>query len=123
MLRQHDLALEGVQLALGEVRLSLEKPADAEAAFRAELTDFPNSVAAYTGLAKALYAADRLSEAEQTVTALLASAPTPVGYAAAIRLYSTFGNAARAAELRSDARGRFPAESSLARSERNARTR
>ena len=122
MLRQHDTALEGVHLTLGDVRLSLEKPADAEAAFRAELTDFPNSVAAYTGLAKALYASDRLPEAEQTITALLASAPTPVGYAAAIRLYSTFGNAARVAELRSDARGRFPADSSLARSERNART-
>jgi len=118
MLRQHDLALEGVQLALGEVRLLLEKPADAEPAFRAELAHFPNSVAAYSGLAKALYAADRLPEADQTITALLASAPTPSGYAAAIRLYSTFGNAARAAELRSDARARFPAEFSLARSER-----
>ena len=118
MLRQHDTALEGVQLTLGEVRLALEKPADAEAAFRAELTDFPNSVAAYSGLAKALYASDRLPEADQAITALLASAPTPVGYAAAVRLYSTFGNTARAAELRSDARGRFPAESSLARSER-----
>ena len=122
MLRQHELALEGVHLTLGEVLLSLERPADAEAAFRAELADFPNSVAAYSGLARALYASDKLPEVDQTITALLASAPTPVGYAAAIKLYTAFGNSARAAELRSDVRGRFPAESSLARAER-VRTR
>jgi len=122
MLRQHELPLEGVQLTLGEVLLSLERPADAEAAFRAELTDFPNSVAAYSGLAKALYASEKLTDADQTLTALLESVPTPEGYAAAIKLYTAFGNPARAAQLRSDARGRFPAETSLARAER-VRTR
>jgi tetratricopeptide (TPR) repeat protein len=118
MLRQHDLALEGVHLVLGEVLLSVERPEDAEAAFRAELTDYPNSVPAFSGLAKALHAADKLPEADQTITALLANSPTPEGYAAAIKLCAAFGNTARAAELRSDARGRFPAESSLARAGR-----
>jgi tetratricopeptide (TPR) repeat protein/peptidoglycan hydrolase-like protein with peptidoglycan-binding domain len=118
MLRQHDMALEGVQLTLGQVLLARDKPVDAEAAFRAELTDYPTSVAAFTGLARALHASEKLVEADQTIATLLASAPTPEGYAAAIRLYTAFGNPARAAELRSDARGRFPAESSMARAGR-----
>jgi tetratricopeptide (TPR) repeat protein len=118
MLRQHDVALEGVQLALGQVLLALERPVDAEAAYRAELTEYPTSVAAFSGLAKALHASEKLAEADQAITMLLASAPTPEGYAAAIRLYTAFGNSARAAELRSDARGRFPAEFSLARAGR-----
>jgi hypothetical protein len=122
MLRQHDVALEGVQLTLGDVLLTLDRPVDAETAFRAELTDYPNSVAAFSGLARALHASDRLVEAGQTLDALLTAAPTPDGYAAAIKLYTAFGNAARAAELKSDARGRFPAESSLARAAR-VRTR
>lgn len=115
MLRQHEVTLEGVQLTLGQVLLTLERPVDAEAAFRAELTDYPTSVEAFSGLAKALHASDKLAEAEQTIATLLTSAPTPEGYAAAIKLQTAFGNPARAAELRSDARGRFPAESSLAR--------
>jgi tetratricopeptide (TPR) repeat protein len=118
MLRQHDVALEGVQVTLGQVLLALERPVDAEAAFRAELADYPTSVAAFSGLANALHASEKLVEADQTVALLLAHAPTPDGYAAAIRLYTAFGNTARAAELRSDARGRFPAESSLARAGR-----
>ena len=118
MLRQHDVALEGVQVTLGQVLLTLDRPVDAEAAFRAELADYPTSVAAFSGLAKALHASEKMAEADQTIETLLASAPTPEGYAAAITLYTAFGNPARAAELRSDARGRFPAESSLARAGR-----
>jgi len=115
MVRQHDSALEGLQVALGQVLVTLHEAQAAEAAFRSELEDFPRSIAAYTELAELLHAADRDDEAATLADALLIASPTPDGYAAAAKVWMLLGETARAAEVRADARTRFPAESALGR--------
>jgi tetratricopeptide (TPR) repeat protein len=102
MLRQHDATLEGLQLALGRTLMALDQREDAETAFRAELTSFPRNTAAYTDVVQLLHDTDRDDEAGKVVTSLLTATPTPEGYATA-------------AEVRSDARSRFPLESAPAR--------
>jgi tetratricopeptide (TPR) repeat protein len=118
LVRQRDGALEGLQLALGQTLAALDQPEAAEAAVRAELLEFPRSVTAYSELVQLLHAADRNDEASGVIDALLATVPTPDGYAAAARLWTALGENARAADVRSDARGRFPAESTPVRTAR-----
>jgi len=115
MVRQHDRALEGLQVTLGQVLATLKETQPAEAAFRAELADFPRSIAAYTELAQLLHAAGRDEEASALAETLLMASPTPDGYAAAAKVWMLLGETARAAEVRADARTRFPAESAPGR--------
>ena len=51
---------------------------------------------------------------EGVVDDLLAAAPTPEGYAAAVRLWTAVGQRSRADALSSDARARFRGDSPLA---------
>jgi uncharacterized protein HemY len=118
MVRQRDGALEGLQLTLGQTFAALAQPEPAEAAFRAELAEFPRSITAYSELVQLLHAADRNDEASGVIDALLATVPTPEGYATAARLWTALGETARAADVKSDARARFPTESSPARTAR-----
>jgi tetratricopeptide (TPR) repeat protein len=118
MVRQRDGALEGLQLALGQALAALDEPEPAEAAFRAELEDFPRSVTTYSELVQLLHGTDRNDDAAHVIDGLLAMVPTPEGYAAAARLWTALGETARAADVRSDARGRFPSEAVPARSAR-----
>ena len=53
----------GARLALGDLQLQLGRPADAEATFRADLVALPDSGWALNGLARALAAQGKVSEA------------------------------------------------------------
>jgi tetratricopeptide (TPR) repeat protein len=121
VMRQHDVDLEGLHLALADVLLRLGRYPDAEAEFQAELESYPRSVAARSGLASAQHAGGKTAEALATVDALIAAMPTPDAYAAAIRLLTAFGETSRAGALRSAARERFPLETAQARTARASR--
>ena len=114
MLHQHESTLEGLQASLGEAFSHIDRPDDAEAAYREELRAFPHSIGAYTGLAMLYAASKREPEMEGVVDDLLAAAPTPEGYAAAVRLWTAVGQRSRADALSSDARARFRGDSPLA---------
>jgi arylsulfatase A-like enzyme/tetratricopeptide (TPR) repeat protein len=114
MLHQHEAALEGLHTALGDALARLERPLDAEAAYVEELRMFPHSLAAYSGLATLAYAAKDEERAAAVVKELLASTPTPEGFAAAVRVWTELGENGRADALRSDARARFRGDPSLA---------
>ena len=75
----------------------------------------PRSLPAYATLARAADAAQDGVKVESVIEQLLAAAPTPDGYATAIRLWREFGRPGRAEALRSDARARFRVEPALAR--------
>lgn len=59
-------------------------------------------------------ASKREAEVEGVVDDLLASAPTPEGYAAAARLWTAVGQRSRADSLSSEARARFRGDPSPA---------
>ena len=48
MLHQHESTLEGLQASLGEAFSHIDRPEDAEAAYREELRAFPHSIGAFT---------------------------------------------------------------------------
>jgi tetratricopeptide (TPR) repeat protein len=109
-LRQHGATLEGLNLQRGGALAQLERSADAEAAYREEVREYPHGVAAYEGLAALYRNAKDEAATERLVDELLVAAPTPQGYAAAVRIWSALGQTARADAIRSDARARFRAD-------------
>ena len=113
-LGQQEQTLPDVHLYLGESLARLERYADAEAQFRAELLDHPRAVQAYTSLAILYRAAGRDDAVEDVLNELVAATPTPEGYGVAARLWTVLGDPSRAEALRSDARSRFRDDPSLA---------
>lgn len=114
MLHQHESALQGLHTTLGDALARLERPQEAEAAYVEELRAFPHSLAAYSGLATLAYTAKNEDAAAAVVRELLASTPTPEGFAAGVRVWMELGENGRAEALRSDARARFRGDPSLA---------
>lgn len=123
LLRQHDLQLEGLQVVLARSLLALDLPDEAEAAFRDELEAFPQNVDAYAGLALLLGERDRVEERDAVIADLLSAVPTPDGYAAAARVWTTLGERARAERVRSDAQARFRPEPAPSRVVAHAQSR
>jgi arylsulfatase A-like enzyme/tetratricopeptide (TPR) repeat protein len=106
-LRQHGTTLEGLNLQLGSALVQLDRLKDAEAAYRREMLEYPHSVAAYEGLAAIYRKSGDVPGTAAIVDELLLAAPTPEGYAAAVRIWTSLGQSSRAEALRSDARARF----------------
>jgi tetratricopeptide (TPR) repeat protein len=106
MLRQHETALEGLQTTLAAALVALDRPEEAEAACLEELRAFPRSLAAHSMIARIAGATQDMARLDAAVQQLLASAPTPEGYATAVQLLKSLGHHARADALRSDARPR-----------------
>jgi tetratricopeptide (TPR) repeat protein len=107
VLRQHETALEGLHLHLGDVLARLGRTADAEAAYREEARAFPDAVPAYTGLSALVRSNGRIEDADAILDVLLRLVPTPDGYAAAARAWTAAGQRARAERVRSEARARL----------------
>ena len=121
MLHQHESTLEGLHASLGMALSRVEQPMEAEVAYREELRAFPHSIVAHTGLAMLYTATKREADAVEVMDDLLASTPTPEGYAAAARLWTAVGQRSRAEAVNSDARARFRGDPSLTISGRNER--
>jgi Flp pilus assembly protein TadD len=78
----------------------LERYAEAEPLFKAELAFFPQHVRARAGLAMMYKAMGRDADAERAVEDLVRLSPTPEGLATAAKLWTMFGEPGRAAALR-----------------------
>jgi arylsulfatase A-like enzyme/Tfp pilus assembly protein PilF len=85
----------------------LERNAEAEAEFEAEIRDFPGNVRARAGLAMLYQATDRRDAASAIATEMTRIAPTPESYALAARLWTRFGNRQQANAVRAEARRTF----------------
>jgi len=85
----------------------LERYAEAEAEFAAELKYFPHNTRARGGLAMLYQASGNPDAAAKTVADMLRVTPTPESYALAARLYTMFGDRQRADEVRAEARRAF----------------
>jgi tetratricopeptide (TPR) repeat protein len=112
---EHGHAIEELELNLGQTLERLDRYAEAEEHFRAELRTFPRSVHGYSSLAMLYHASNRAGQVEETLEALTDAMPTPEGYDTAASLWSILGEPSRAAALRADARRLFRRESSLGR--------
>jgi len=86
----------------------LERYADAEAQFAAELREFPHNIRARGGLALLYHAMDRLDAAAAVIGELTDITPTPESYALAARLWTAIGNRLQADAVRAAARSEFP---------------
>ena len=96
VLTQHGRALEELYWYLGDTLWRLDRYGEAEAQFRQELRAFPRGIRAYSSLATLYHASNRTSGVEETLDALVDTAPTPEGYDAAARLWTIVGEPARA---------------------------
>ncbi len=90
-----------------DVLARLGRSAEAEAAFRDEIRDFPSSPLAWTGLAMLYASQGRGDEALETL-GKLASLRTPEALYAAARTYEILGDRESALRLRREARRAFP---------------
>ena len=92
----------------GDVLARLGRSAEAEAAFRDEIRDFPSSPLAWTGLAM-LYASQGKGDRALETLAELAKLKTPEALYAAARTYEILGDRDSALRLRREIRRAFPA--------------
>ena len=88
--------------------LRLERYAEAEYQLLLELDRFPRNIRARSALATLYHTTGRAPEAADMAAELVRLNPTPEGYTAAARLFTTLGDHREAAALRVKAR-RFPA--------------
>ncbi len=82
----------------------LERYAEAEPLFKAELAVFPGHVRARAGLAMMYKATARDADAERAVEEIVRLSPTPEGRAMAAQLWTMFGEPDRAAALKTGPR-------------------
>ena len=98
--------LADVNYHIGDTLGRLERYAEAEPYFKAELAMFPGHVRARAGLAMLYRVTGRQADSERAVADLLRFAPTPEGYTVAAQLWTMFGEPARAAAVRNEGRRR-----------------
>ncbi len=88
-----------VNYYLADSLARLERYAEAEPYFKAELALVPASVRARAGVAMLYRAMGRTAESEQAIAELIRLAPTPEGYRVAAQLWTMFGEPGRAAAV------------------------
>jgi tetratricopeptide (TPR) repeat protein len=113
-LREQGGTLADLHLYLGDSLTRLEQYPEAETQYREELLTFPRNTQAYASLAMLYRASNKDDAVEDVLNELVASTPTPEGYAVAAGLWTVLGERSRAEALRSDARTRFRGDPSLA---------
>lgn len=103
-------ALEGrtvqmldVNYYIGDSLARLERYAEAEGFFMAELRILPGHVRARAGLAMLYKALGRDADADRAIEDLIVQAPTPEGYDVAAQLWTMFGEPQRASAVRARA--------------------
>ena len=103
----HAREIPDLHYSAAETLRHLERDAEAEYELLEELKAFPQNTRAWSMLATLYRGAERTDEAEQAIAELLRVNPTPEGYAAAERLWTSFGQRQRAAALRTEASRQF----------------
>jgi arylsulfatase A-like enzyme/Flp pilus assembly protein TadD len=98
------IQLADLRYYLGDSLGRLERYVEAERQFRDEVQLFPHSLRARAGLAMLYRATGRLDASNRAVESIVRISPTPEGYALAEKLWTMFGERARADEVRGRAR-------------------
>jgi tetratricopeptide (TPR) repeat protein len=96
--------LADVNYHIGDTLGRLERYAEAEPYFQAEVAMFPAHVRARAGLAMLYRVTGRQAESERAIADLLRFAPTREGYDVAAQLWTMFGEPGRAAAAKAEAR-------------------
>ena len=92
--------MSNVNYLRGDILGRLGRNAEAEAAFREEIKDFPGNAQAWTALA-VLYASEGRSEdARATLLSMVKASPTPRSYQAAAEAFQVLGDAEEARHFR-----------------------
>ncbi len=99
--------IENLRLLTGQVLVRSDRAAEAETFFVDELRDYPHNLAAREALATLYQSMGQTDEAARAAEDLVRITPSPEAYATAARLWTSFGDRKRAADLRADARRLF----------------
>jgi tetratricopeptide (TPR) repeat protein len=91
----------------GDSLARLERYAEAEPLFNAEIAVFPTHARAHAGLAMLYRATGRIPESDRIIAQLVRRNPSREGYALAAQLWNMFGEPARAAAAQAEL-GRIP---------------
>ena len=105
--KKHTSPMPELHFYAAETLARLERYADAEAHYLAELRDFPLETRAHAGLAMLYQSTERPDDAERVLTDMTRATPTPESYAQAARLWKLFGNRRQADAVRAEARRTF----------------
>lgn len=92
---------------IGDCLARLERYPEAEKSFRAELSLYPTSTRARTGLAMLYQATGRTDQVTAVINDMLRTTPSPATYRTAAQLWQMFGEPDRAAAVRAAAKARF----------------
>ncbi len=100
--------LQNLNFLRGDSLARLGREAEAEAALKQEIHDFPQNSAPWPALAMLYASQGREAEARKALADLVKEVNTPEAYFAAIRTYEILGDPAAAAGLRAAQRRLFP---------------
>lgn len=100
--------LQNLNYLRGDSLARLGRDAEAEAALREEIHDFPFNPAPWPALAMLYASQGREDEARKALTDLVHGLHTPEAYFAAIKTYEILGDPKAAAELKSEQKRLFP---------------
>ncbi len=101
--RARTLQVRELHYYTGDALARLQRYPDAEREFREELRIFPGEQRAWAALAMLYRATGRDADATRAIDEMLRVAPGPESYALAARLWTIFGEPARAAAVRAEA--------------------
>jgi tetratricopeptide (TPR) repeat protein len=104
--RARTLQLNELEYYLGDSLARLERYAEAEPHFRREIALYPFNARARAGLAMLYRAQGRDQESAAAIDEMLEVSPTPEAYNLAAQLWTMFGEPARAAAVREQAKRR-----------------
>src|SRR5439155_4169021 len=90
--RAHARPMPDLHYDTADTLARLDRLADAEPHYLAEIRAFPHASRARAGLASLYQATGRPDEAGRALTEMLQVTPTPESYAMASRLWKAFGN-------------------------------
>lgn len=100
--------LQNLKALTGDLLVRSDRAAEAEMLFVDELRDFPHNLNARASLATLYQSMGQTDEASRVVSDLVRITPSPEAYSIAAKLWTSFGDRERAAQLRADARRLFP---------------
>jgi choline-sulfatase len=100
--------LENENFLRGDVLARTGRESEAEAAFRAEISSFPDNPAGWTGLALLYASQGKPEDARRTLDELISKSPRPGSYFAAAQAWEVLGDRSAALALRRKAETLFP---------------
>ena len=102
--RDRTFLVPDIRYYLGDTLGRLDRLSEAERLFREELSMFPHSLRATSGLAMVYRSQERTDESNRVIEAMLRRSPTPQAFELAEKLWTMFGETARAAAARESLR-------------------